>query len=143
MSQPSPPDAVEISFHVRFAETDQMGIVHHTNYIIWFEESRSAYMRARGTSYTAFAADGLELAVSKVQARYLAPARYDRLVTVCCWVEQMQSRKMRFSYRIYDTASGQTLVTGFTDHICITPEGRVARIPDKWRHMLKVENRRN
>ena len=113
-----------------------MGIVHHANYVVWFEEARSAFMRANGTSYTAFEADGVGLAVSEVQARYLMPARYDRLVTIRCWLENIQSRKLRFAYTVLDTASDQVLATGYTEHVCITPAGKVTRIPEKWREML-------
>jgi acyl-CoA thioester hydrolase len=129
---PPHPHLVETSFHVRYAETDAMGIVHHANYIIWFEEGRSAFMRAHGTSYRVFETEGVQLAVSEVQARYLAPAVYDSLITVQCWLESLQSRKMRFGYQIVDRAQGQVLVTGYTVHICITAAGKVARIPAKW-----------
>jgi len=127
----------ETSFHVRYAETDSMGIVHHATYIVWFEEGRSALMRTCGASYTAFEADGVQLTVSEVQARYLAPARYDQLVTVRCWVERIQSRKMRFRYLVYNAESKEALATGYSDHVCITSAGKVARIPDKWRKFFK------
>jgi len=132
VTQQQLPHLVETSFHVRYAETDAMGIVHHANYIVWFEEARSAFMRAIGTSYTAFEEDGVQLAVSEVQARYLNPTRYDRLITVRCWIDRLQSRKVQFGYTVLDTKSEQVLVTGYTEHICITPEGRVVRIPKKW-----------
>jgi acyl-CoA thioester hydrolase len=127
------PDTVQTSFHVRYAETDAMGVVHHANYLVWFEEARSAFLRAKGASYSAFEADGMSLAVSEAQVRYLAPARYDRLVTVQCRVDKIQSRKMHFSYTVIDVESGQVLVTGTTQHVCITSDGKVTRIPEKWR----------
>jgi len=127
----------ETSFHVRFAETDSMGIVHHANYLVWFEEARSAFMRARGTSYTAFEADGLALAVTEAQIRYIIPARYDRIVTIQCRVEKVQSRKMNFSYTVLDTETNEVLATGITRHICITPDGKVARIPQNWRTLMQ------
>ena len=70
-------NVIETSFRVRYAETDRMGVVHHSRYLIWLEEGRSAYLRALGTTYTAFEATGLSLAVSEAYARYVAPARYD------------------------------------------------------------------
>ena len=138
IEQPERPPFVETSFHVRYAETDAMGIVHHANYIVWFEEGRSAFMRAYETSYRLFEAEGVQLAVSEVQARYLAPAIYDQRVTIRCWVESIQSRKMRFGYRVSAAESKQLLVTGHTEHICITTEGQVARIPPKWRALFKT-----
>lgn len=126
----------EITFHVRYAETDQMGIVHHASYIVWFEEARSAMMRGNGVHYTDFEADGYELAVSEVQARYLAPARYDRLVTVRTTLSDLRSRSMAFSYEILDTETEQLLVTGQSKHVCIDRQGRVAKIPDTWRDLF-------
>jgi len=122
----------ETTFHVRFAETDLMGIVHHSTYLVWFEEARSAYMRAKGTSYTTFEADGVSLAVSEAEVRYIAPAKYDRLVAVQCQVDEVKSRKVSFSYTILDIETDQILATGVTRHICITPDGKTARIPAKW-----------
>jgi acyl-CoA thioester hydrolase len=126
----------ETSFHVRFAETDLMGIVHHSTYLVWFEEARSAFMRAKGTSYTAFEAEGVSLAVSEAEVRYIAPAKYDRLITVQCQVDEVKSRKVSFSYTVLDAETGQKLATGVTRHICMTRDGRTARLPDKWRKMF-------
>ncbi len=126
----------ETSFYVRFAETDLMGIVHHSTYLVWFEEARSAFMRAKGTSYTAFEAEGVSLAVSEAEVRYIAPAKYDRLITVQCQVDEVKSRKVSFSYTVLDAETGQKLATGVTRHICMTRSGKTARLPDKWRKMF-------
>ena len=128
---------VETSFHVRFAETDSMGIVHHANYLVWFEEARSAFLRALGTSYTVFEVNGLSLAVSELNARYIAPARYDRLVSIQCRVEKVQSRKIVFSYLVLDKETQQTLVTGVTHHLCLTADGQVTRLPMQWQELFR------
>lgn len=130
------PTVVETTFHVRYAETDQMSVVHHAAYIVWFEEGRSTWLRAMGSNYADFEASGLYLAVSEVHARYLAPALYGRQVTVRSWVEDVRSRTLRFCYEVVDAESGQALVTGFTRHICIDREGGVVRIPEEWRKLL-------
>jgi acyl-CoA thioester hydrolase len=127
---------VETTFHVRYAETDQMGVVHHAAYIVWFEEGRSAWMRALGSDYAEFEADGLYLAASEVHARYLAPALYGRQVTVRTWGAELRSRTIKICYEVVDAESGQTLVTGYTRHICVNHEGTVVRIPEKWRKLL-------
>ncbi len=137
MTDTTLPNTDETSFHVRFAETDSMGIVHHSNYLVWFEEARSAFMRARGTSYTAFEADGLALAVTEAQIRYIIPARYDRLITIQCRVEKVLSRKMSFSYTVLDTKTNEVLATGITHHICITPDGKVTRTPQNWQTLMR------
>ncbi|MFQ5613392.1 MAG: acyl-CoA thioesterase [Anaerolineae bacterium] len=130
------PSTVETTFRVRFAETDQMGIVHHTNYIVWFEEARSAWMRAHGSSYTEFEADGVSLAVSEVRAQFRAPARYDWRVTVRCRVASVRSRQMAFAYEVLNAETGHILVTGQTIHICIDRAGQARRIPHKWQVFL-------
>lgn len=127
---------VETTFHVRYAETDQMRVVHHAAYIVWFEEGRSAWMRASGQSYADFEADGLYLAVSEVHARYIAPALYGRRVTVRTWGEEMRSRTVKICYEIVDAESDQPLVTGYSRHVCTNHEGQVMRIPAKWQEML-------
>ena len=131
------PRVVETTFHVRYAETDQMGVVHHAAYIVWFEEGRSSWMRALGSDYAQFEASGLYLAVSEVYARYLAPARYGRQVTVRTWGEELRSRVVKICYEVVDTQSRQTLVTGYTRHVCIDHEGQVVRIPDRWLKLLR------
>jgi acyl-CoA thioester hydrolase len=123
----------ETTFHVRYAETDAMGIVHHANYLIYFEEGRSSYSRQRGHSYAEIEQSGLYLTVTEVSARFLKPGRYAQLITTRCWIEEMKSRSLTFGYEIVDANSNEVLVTGFSRHICITHDGRVTRIPDSWR----------
>jgi acyl-CoA thioester hydrolase len=123
----------ETTFHVRYAETDQMGIVHHAAYIVWFEEGRSAWMRALGSNYADFEASGLYLTVSEVYARYLSPALYGRQVTVRTWGEELRSRTLKICYEVVDTESGEELAAGYSRHVCIDREGKVVRLPEKWR----------
>lgn len=129
---------VETTFHVRYAETDQMGVAHHAAYVIWLEEGRSHWMRAHGSSYAQFEKEGLMLAVSELQVRYKQAARYDQQVTVRCWVEEVRSRQMQFSYEIVDAETGAIFVTGYTKHICLDREGKVAKIPEKWQEYLQL-----
>ena len=134
---------VETTFHVRYAETDQMGVVHHSAYIVWFEEGRSAWMRAMGSNYADLEAEGFNLAVSEVYARYMAPARYGRQVTVRSWVDEVRSRSVKICYQVVDTETGHLLATGHTRHICVDRSGRVVRLPDRWRVLLSGPHRTN
>jgi acyl-CoA thioester hydrolase len=127
---------IETTFRVRYAETDQMGIVHHAAYVVWLEEGRSNYMRARGSSYAEFEEEGISLAVSELYARYGQAARYDQLIKVRCWIEEVKSRQMTFQYEVVDAQIGAIFVTAYTRHICIDRQGKVAKIPDKWRQLL-------
>ena len=123
----------ETTFHVRYAETDQMGIVHHSSYIVWFEEGRSAWSRQLGHPYADFERAGYLLAVSEVGARYLTPARYDQKVTIRTWVSQVRSRLVRFEYEVVDAEGDEVFVVGFSTHICLDRDGKPARIPGEWR----------
>lgn len=127
----------ETSFYVRYAETDAMGIVHHSVYIVYFEEARSHFSRTLGADYADFERSGYWLTVAEVHARYLAPARYGQQLTARCWIEDLKSRAIVFGYEIVDSVSGTLHVTGQSDHVCITHDGRVARIPATWADAMR------
>lgn len=133
MSKPS----AETTFHVRYAETDQMGVVHHASYVVWLEEGRSTWLRTHGRSYAQFEAEGLRLAVSELQVRYKQPAHYDQRVTIRCWVSEVRSRQVQFEYEIIDAESKAIFVTGYTKHICLDRAGNVAKIPLQWQQFLR------
>lgn len=133
MPPPESAFVIDTTFHVRYAETDAMGIVHHASYIVYFEEGRSAYARARNASYASFERTGHFLVVAEVNARFIKAARYDQRLIVRTWIGELKSRGVRFEYEIIAEESGELLVTGTTKHICITPEGRPALLPDTWR----------
>ena len=128
---------VEATLRVRYAETDAMGIVHHTNYIVWFEVGRGEYMRQQGGDYAQLEAQGHYLPVIEVQARYLAPARYGDLVTVKTRVEEARSRQVTFAYEVVMAETGQLLATGQTKHFCVDEEGAIKTIPQAMREMLE------
>jgi acyl-CoA thioester hydrolase len=130
---------IDTTFHVRYAETDQMGIVHHSAYVVWMEEGRSTYMRAIGSDYADIERSGFFFAVTEINVRYLAPAHYGERVTVRTRLEDIRSRSLTFAYEVVLTDTGQTLVTGQSKHVCIDREGRVATIPARWREALSVE----
>lgn len=131
------PFVAETTFHVRYAETDKMAIVHHAAYVVWLEEGRSQWMRSHGSSYANFERDGISLAVTELNVRYAQAARYDQLVTVHCWVEEVKSRKMSFGYRVLDAETGAVLVSATSRHICLNRDGQVTTIPQKWRDFLE------
>jgi acyl-CoA thioester hydrolase len=134
---------VEATLRVRYAETDAMGIVYHSNYIVWFEVGRGEYMRQQGGDYAHLEAQGYYLPVIEVQARYLAPARYGDLVKVKTWVEEARSRQVTFAYEVImaeamsTSEAGQVLATGRTKHVCVDEEGTIKTIPQEMREMLK------
>jgi acyl-CoA thioester hydrolase len=124
--------AAEVTFHVRYAETDQMGIVHHSAYVPWFEEARSALSRQYGRPYADFEREGLGLAVTDLRVRYIQPTRYDRAVTVRIRVSRLRSRQVCFEYEVRDTDTGTLVATGATEHVCIDRAGRPTVMPPAW-----------
>lgn len=133
VEQSSNPFVAETTFYVRYAETDAMGIVHHSSYIIYFEEGRSNYARQRGSDYASFERSGYYLTIVEVNARYLKPARYGQRLTVRCWITELKSRTVSFAYEIVDAETGEIHVTGMSKHVCITHDGRIATLPAEWR----------
>ncbi len=128
--------ASETTFHVRYAETDRMGVVHHAAYLIWFEEGRSAFIRERGWSYAEIEREGFFLAAGELRAKYLRPARYDQLVTVRTWIETYKSRTIDFSCEVLDTPSRELLFSATVKLICLDDKGSIARIPVAWSEWL-------
>lgn len=126
----------ETTFHVRYAETDKMGIVHHAVYIVWFEEGRSDFIRNREGSYAALEDTGYYLAAGELNARYVKSAVYDQLVTVRCWIEDYKSRTMTFACEIVSTEDDDLLFTATLKLFCINHEGQITRIPPEWKRWL-------
>lgn len=116
---------------VRYAETDQMGVVYHSNYLIWCEIGRTDYLRELGTTYAELERQGLRLAVADAQIRYHAPARYDDLVQIETWIERTQTRALTFGYEIYriEPAPRERLVTASTRLIALDAEGVLCTLP--------------
>jgi acyl-CoA thioester hydrolase len=102
----------ETATRVRYAETDQMGVVYHSNYIIYFEIGRTEAMRSLGSAYAELERRGLVLAITEVGAKYHAPARYDDVLTIRTWLRELSKARLRFEYEIL--RDGARLCTGFT-----------------------------
>jgi acyl-CoA thioester hydrolase len=114
---------------VRFAETDAMGIVHHSNYVIWFEAGRIAWMDAVGMPYREVADGGNHFSVTGVQVEYRSPSRFGDTVRVSTRLTELRSRKVSFAYEIRAINDNRLLVSGGSQHICVDLEGRMAKIP--------------
>lgn len=119
---------------MRYAETDQMGIVYHANYFAWMEVGRIEYCRAAGLRYRDLEQqEGILLSVVEVGARYSAPARYDDEVVVKTWVEEANARMVVFRYEIRHGETGQVLVTGFTKHVYLGRDLKPRKLPEPYR----------
>lgn len=121
---------------VRYAETDQMGVVYHSNYLIWCEIGRTDYIRGLGTPYAELERNGVALAVSEVSLRCHAPARYDDVVRVETSLTEVRSRTVTFDYVIAHAGTGARLATARTILVSLDREGRVAALPSDVRAFL-------
>lgn len=110
----------ETSFPVRYAETDQMGVVYHANYLVWFELGRAALLDNLGVDYLQLEKEGLVSPVIRAELSFLSPARYGEEVTVKTWVEGYDGLRITYAYRIL--AAGRLLVEGKTVHVCVRLE---------------------
>ncbi|MFN8686232.1 MAG: acyl-CoA thioesterase [Acidobacteriota bacterium] len=117
---------------MRYAETDQMGVVYHANYIVWMEVGRVEAMRAAGVDYAQMEREGVVVAVVGVEVDYRVAARYDEVVEVGVRVTEVLSRKMRIEYEIRRATDGMVLATGATRHLFVSKELRPMRCPDKY-----------
>ena len=124
---------------VRYAETDQMGVVYHSNYLVWMEIGRVELVRSRGINYKDLEqTEGLFLAVVDVHCRYFSPARYDQEITVYTGIVNANARKVEFAYDIHHAGDGKLLAQGGTRHVWVNREMRPARLPEKYWSCLQV-----
>jgi acyl-CoA thioester hydrolase len=128
----------EIEHRVTYAETDQMGVVYHAHYLVWCEMARTEHLRRLGMTYRDLEAGGTYLAVAEARVRYHAPARYDDVVRVRCWVRDAGSRGVRFAYEIAPSGGGPIQATAETLLIALNRARAVTRIPEHVRELLEV-----
>jgi acyl-CoA thioester hydrolase len=132
-------EAVETRLRVRYAETDQMGVVYYANYLIWMEVGRVEFCRSSGLRYRDIEAGGFLLAVAEANCRYLAPARYDDEVVISTTLGDNSPRMPRFDYAITDAATGRKLANGYTKHIWCGSDFRPKKLPEKYWNAFKIE----
>ncbi|HET7433086.1 MAG TPA: thioesterase family protein [Thermoanaerobaculia bacterium] len=122
MLQFAPVTYGESRLRVRYKETDQMGIAHHSNYIVWFEIGRTDLCRAAGFPYTEIEARGYLLVVTEIHCRYRAPFRYDDEVLIRTRVAEAVSRAMTFEYELF--AGEELRATGSSKHMWVDRQTR-------------------
>lgn len=126
----------EIEFRVRYAETDQMGVVYHANYLVWCEMGRTDFIRNLGMSYADMERSGISLAVSELSVRYHAPARYEDLIRVRTTLTDFRSRLVAFEYLVANAGTGQRLATAQTRLVSLDRAGRPVAMPDDVRRLF-------
>jgi acyl-CoA thioester hydrolase len=133
VSPPHTPVVCETRVRVRYAETDQMGVVYHSNHFIWFEIGRVELMRQLGFAYHDIEKDdGLFIAVADARCRYKAPVRYDDEVIVRTQLKNVRESFVHFGYEIVRAGDAELLAEGETTHIVTDKQMQIARLPEKY-----------
>lgn len=127
------------TLRVRYAETDQMGVVYHSHYLVWCEMGRTDYIRALGKTYAELEREGVGLAVADASIRYHAPARYDDRIRVETTLDSVRSRAITFDYVITNADTGDRLVSARTTLVSIDDAGRPVALPPATRDLLSGE----
>jgi acyl-CoA thioester hydrolase len=124
----------DVTVRVRYAETDQMGVVYHSNYLIWYEVGRVELMRALGFDYKQMEIqDDTFIVVADVHCRYHHPARYDELLTVRTRILEAKTRTLKFGYELFRQPDDKLLATGHTIHVACNRVGHVTHFPAKYK----------
>lgn len=130
---------VETRVRVRYAETDQMGIVYHANYLVWMEIGRVEYLRAAGMRYRDMEReDGTLLVVAEVNCRYRYPALYDEEVIIRTTIAEANARMIRIEYELVAAEDGRLLATGETKHVFCGLDRRPKKAPPKYHEVFGI-----
>ena len=121
---------------VRYAETDQMGVVYHSNYFVWFEVGRTDLLRSAGWTYREMEADGVSLPVIEAHCHYRQPAKYDDDLEIRTAGTLVSPVRVAFSYEVVRPADSLTVATGRTVHASIDRSGRPCRLPDRVKELF-------
>ena len=124
------------SVRVRYAETDKMGVVYHSNYLIWFEIGRTDWLRDTGLTYREMEADGIQLPVIEAHCEYKQGARYDDDIDIRTRARKLSPVRVQFEYQATRRADGALLATGHTVHATIDRDGRPVRMPDRVKELF-------
>ncbi len=120
---------------VRYAETDAQGVVHHANYLTWFEEGRSEFLRQQGCYYSDMERDGFFVIVAQATVDYRAPSYFEDRITIATTLVKGRGRMLEFSYEATNQ-DGILVAEGRTRHLVLNRERRLVSMPEKFRQLL-------
>ena len=125
--------------HVNFYDTDAMSVVHHSNYIRWFEVGRVEYLRSIGITLGALMEDGFVFPITDFRAKYVSPGYFDDVVLIETTPTALTKAKMAFDYRIFRKADGTLMVTGHSQNVFTRRDtGHITRLPEKYYTILQA-----
>ena len=136
-SHPTHGTTHKVEFRVRYAETDQMRVVYHSNYLIWCEIGRTEFIRTLGTPYAELERQNVTLAVVEASLRFHSAARYDNLIRVATRITDVRSRTVTFEYVITNAETGEKFVTASTKLASLTRDSRLTTLPEPLRRVLQ------
>jgi acyl-CoA thioester hydrolase len=117
----------EIQVRVRYAETDRMGLLHHANYLVYFEQARTELLRASGRTYKDMEDEGFFLVVAKMEVKYKLPAHYDDVLTIRTTVTRTTPVRIEHKYEVL--CAGTLLAEGFSTLACVGRDGKLREMP--------------
>ena len=121
---------------VRYAETDRMGVVYYSNYLVWFEVGRTEWLRETGWSYREMETDGVALPVIEAHCEYRQSARYDDDLEILTRASLLTPVRIRFDYDIVRVRDQALTALGYTVHATLDASGRPCRVPERVRALL-------
>lgn len=126
----------EARLRVRYAETDQMGVVYHANYLVWMEIGRVEYVRSLGVNYKDLETEGFYLSVVATNCRYLSPARYDQEIVIATQLLNTNPRVVEFGYEIRLAGDRKLLAEASSRHLWLSRDWRPTRLPAQYQQIL-------
>jgi acyl-CoA thioester hydrolase len=118
----------EIQIRVRYAETDRMGLLHHANYLVYFEQARTELLRAQGRNYKDLEDAGFYLVISKLEVKYKLPAHYDDILTIRTTVTRTSPIRLEHKYEVF--CAEKLIAEGNTTLACVDAAGKLQPMPD-------------
>jgi len=123
-------------FRVRYAETDQMGVVYYANYLVWMEIGRTDFCKSLGFDYREMEKEGAYMAVAEAVCRYASPAKYDDAIVVETQLQRLNRKIVEFSYAIRNEGTGRLLAEGKTVHITMGIDHKSRSLPGRYFEIL-------
>ena len=128
---------IQVREKVRFVETDMMGVVHHSNYLRWFEMARVEYLRSAGVELLDLMKNNIVFPITKVECKYMSSSVFDDWLLIDAAMISFNKAKMEFVYQIQREVDGKIVAKGFTQNLFTNPDGQVIRLPDHYYEKIK------
>lgn len=132
----------ETKLKVRYVETDQMGIVHHSNYYAWFEVGRAEFIEESGISYREMEAQNVLIPLVESRCKYITGAKYEDIVIIKTWIEELNGAKVVFSYEVIREIDNAQIAKGSTTHAFVNKEFKIINLkrknPEIWSSIEKL-----